>query len=88
MSRFAYNPITRELVNVNPRAAVIPDSAFALNDPPIIARRRKSTSPLLIGLMITFIIILILAVIYVFWLWFIREEGESPIAVFDWLTGN
>lgn len=82
MSRFVYNPITRELINANPRGAIIPASAYAKDTKIIITKRTKSTSPFLKALVIIFIILLILGILYLVWLWFIREEGQSPTDIF------
>lgn len=83
MSRFLFHPTKRELLYAKPRGAEIPASAYRLNDPPIFFEAERSTSPLLIALLIVFIVIFVLALLYLFWLWFIRDPDESATSIFD-----
>lgn len=88
MSHFVFNPITREYKNANPRDVQIPGNAYNLNAPPVLAIPPKRTSPVLVAIMITVIILLILALIYLFWVIFIKAEDESPTSIFQWLIPN
>ena len=56
---FKFDPISRRLVNSSPREVSVPQSAYNINEPSIIVNPPKSTSPLLIALLVVFIIILI-----------------------------
>jgi len=88
MSRFIFDPITKQYKNANPRNVEIPITAYQLNAPPVIAIPPRRTSPILIALMITVIVLLILALIYLFWLLLIKAEDENPSSIFQWFIPN
>lgn len=86
MSRFVYNPLNGNLVNVNPRNATIPESAYRTGNIVIQNKRPKPTSPVLVAISIVLVIILILTIVYLFWLWFVRDPDESSTSIFDWIA--
>jgi len=85
---FVYDPITKELKYTKPRGVEIPESAYQTEEPPIIVKSPKSTSPLLVVLLVIFILILIFTLIYLVWIVFIKKSTDTPLSFFLWLTGR
>lgn len=75
MSRLVYDPITKQLINSNPRGVEIPESAYAVYEPSPIYYPKKTTSPFLIALMIVLLIILIALLIYLPYYIFIKDNS-------------
>jgi len=88
MSRYAFDPVSRELKYANPSGAEIPESAYALNSSYVYVQQTKRTSPFLIAMVVTVLILVIIAMVYLGWLLFIRTADQPPSAFFSWITGR
>ena len=88
MSVMVYDPISKELIYTKPRGVEIPASAYDLNSPTIVENPPKSTSPLLIAIMVIIILFFILVLIYLTWLIFIRNSTDTPASYFRWIPGG
>lgn len=88
MSRLVFDPQTRELISGKPRGVEIPESAFQLNGELLPPKPRSQTSPVLIAIMVTLIILLLLGIFYLIWLWFIKTSDEGPAAIFSFFTNS
>lgn len=86
MSRFVFNPVTRELDYTNPKGVEIPETAFNSNRGQTYVQACKSTSPILIAIAITLFVLLILVTIYLIWLMYIKTNDQTPTDIFSWFT--
>jgi hypothetical protein len=88
MSRYVFDPISREFKYAIPTGAEIPNAAFNLNSSTLYIRPSQKTSPLLIALLVTIIVLVILAAVYLGWLLFVKTESQNPTEFFSWITGR
>ncbi len=84
MSRFVFNPNTKELEYAIPTGAEIPESAFAMNQERTYVQESTRTSPILVALIVTLIVLLILAAAYLVWFMFIKTSDQTPLDIFSW----
>jgi len=87
MSIYTFNPYTRELVTSRPKGVSVPSSAFDLNVEVLPPRSKSPTSPFLVALLITMIVLLLLAFFYLLWLWFVKTPDQRPSDIFSIFTG-
>lgn len=88
MSAYVFDPLTRELQYSKPSGVQIPASAFDLNASTLYIQPRPRTSGFLIALVITLIVLLIIALIYLGWLIFVKTVSQSPADFFGFITGR
>lgn len=88
MSRYVFNPSTKEMDYTTPTSVEIPPSAFKLTSSTVVVEPAARTSPFLIAIVVTLIVLLLIFVIYFLWLLFIKTDAQTPASFFSWITGN
>ena len=88
MSRYVFNPLTGELEYTIPSGSVIPEAAFNHNPETVIIQSAPRTSPFLIAIVITLVVVLLLFTIYTVWLIFIKTQDQNPADFFTWIVGG
>lgn len=56
-----------------------------VNDITYKVRAPTKTNSLLIAIAITLFLIFMVLIVYTGWLWYVREEGETPSSFYSWL---